>query len=53
MPEVRLSAKGQLTSPTAIVEKAQLAADATFEIAHVNWKDRSTLGRNEKLADIH
>ena len=36
MPEVRLGPKGQLIIPAAILEKAQLAADATFEIALVN-----------------
>ena len=36
MPEVRLGPKGQLTIPAAILEKAKLAADATFEIALVN-----------------
>lgn len=35
MPEVRLRRKGQLTIPAAILEKAKLAADATFEIALV------------------
>ena len=36
MPEVRLGPKGQLTIPATILEKAQLAADATFDIALVN-----------------
>ena len=36
MPEVRLRPKGQLTIPATILERAQLAADAIFEIALVN-----------------
>lgn len=36
MLEVRLRPKGQLTIPAAILENAQIATDATFEVALVN-----------------
>lgn len=36
MPEVRLRPKGQITIPATILERANLATDATFEIALVN-----------------
>ena len=36
MSEVRLRPKGQVTIPANILERAQLAANATFEVALVN-----------------
>lgn len=36
MSQVRLRPKGQVTIPANILESAQLAVDATFEVALVN-----------------
>ena len=36
MPEVRLRSKGQITIPSAILEKAHISTDAIFEVALVN-----------------
>jgi bifunctional DNA-binding transcriptional regulator/antitoxin component of YhaV-PrlF toxin-antitoxin module len=36
MPEVRLRAKGQITIPASIIEKAQLAEDVRLEVELVN-----------------
>jgi bifunctional DNA-binding transcriptional regulator/antitoxin component of YhaV-PrlF toxin-antitoxin module len=36
VPEARLRPKGQITIPSSILEKANLAEDMTFEVALVN-----------------
>ena len=53
MSEVRLRRRGQVTIPANILERAQLAANATFEVALVNGVITLTPKKNpENKVDI-